>query len=237
MLSALLSLGLALLLALAWVFARKLRILRALLRTQQRHVWETQNIFATIGAAPLPLPGGWAAGTDLLGETLRIIALQRPQRVVELGSGLSTLVLAGALRRQGSGTLVSIDADLEYLQRTQAQLRSLGLSEWVDLRHAALKSIAFEGIERPWYDPERLADLQGIDLLFIDGPPTALRRDIRYPALPFFWERLAPGATVLLDDADRRAERAIARRWQRRYVARFEHLRFEKGALRVTKPA
>lgn len=221
----------------AWLLARKLRRLRSLAYRQQSHVWESHNIFHVVGSAPLPPPGGWAASTDLLGETLRTLALHPAQLIVELGSGLSTLVLAAALRRQGGGRLVSIEADADYLLRTRAQLALHGLDAWVELRHAPLRQIEFEGVARPWYDTAQLIDLRQIDLLFIDGPPTALRRDIRYPALPFFWERLAPGAVVLLDDANRRAERRIAQLWQRRYPAHYEHLSLEKGALRVIKPA
>jgi predicted O-methyltransferase YrrM len=221
----------------AWILARKLRRLRSMLRRQERHVWETQNIFRVLaGGAPLPAPGGWAASTDLLGEALRVVAVHRPQRVVELGSGLSTLVLAGALRSNGGGRLVSIDAESDYAESTSAQLRRLDLQDWAEVRIAPLREQSFEGGSRPWYDMAQLNDLVDIDLLFIDGPPTALRADIRYPALPYFWNRLRPKATVLLDDADRPAERTMADVWRRRFPeGRFEHLRLEKGALRVTK--
>ncbi len=221
----------------AWVLARKLRRLRSMLRRQERHIWETHNVFHTLaGGAPLPVPGGWAASTDLLGEVLRVIAAQRPQRVIELGSGLSTLVIAAALRSNGGGHLFSIDAESDYAAATRAQLQRHGLSDWAEVRVAPLKQLSFEDSTRPWYDISQLADLKDIDLLLIDGPPTLLRADIRYPALPYFWNRLNPGAVVLLDDAARPAERAIASVWQQRFAgARFEHLRLEKGALRVVK--
>jgi hypothetical protein len=74
-------------------------------------------------------------------------------------------------------------------------------------------------------------------MLLIDGPPRLLRLDIRYPALPFFWARLSPGAIVLLDDAARASEQGIAKTWQQNYPqAHYDYLRFEKGALRITKP-
>jgi len=221
----------------AWVLARKLRRLRSMLRRQERHVWETYNIFHTLaGGAPLPVPGGWAASTDLLGEVLRAIAADRPQRVVELGSGLSTLVIAAALRSNGLGHLVSIDAEGDYAAATRAQLQRQGLSDWAEIRIAPLKQLSFEDSTRPWYDTALLADLKEIDVLLIDGPPTLLRADIRYPALPYFWNRLNPGAIVLLDDAARPAERAIADIWRQRFPdGRFEYLRLEKGALRVVK--
>ncbi len=221
----------------AWALARKLRRLRSMVRRQERHVWETHNVFRVLeGGAPLPLPGGWAASTDLLGELMRAIAARRPQCVVELGSGVSTLVIAAALRNNGAGRLISIDAEQAYAAQTREQLRRQNLGDWVELRFAALTEMKCEGIARPWYDTRVIADLTDVGLLLIDGPPTALRADIRYPSLPFFWSRLAAGAIVLLDDAARPAERAMAAAWQRQFPeASYEYLHLEKGALKITR--
>ncbi len=230
--------GSALLVIAALLLNRKLRRLRRMLRAQERHVWETHNIFRVLqGGAPLPLPGGWAAATDLLGEVLRAVATQRPRLVVELGSGVSTLVIAAALRANGAGRLISIDAEQDYAAETREQLQQQALGDWAEIRVATLQPMEFEGTTRAWYDSAVLAELAGVDLLLIDGPPTLLRPDIRYPSLPFFWKRLSPGAIVLLDDAARPAERAIAKLWQSKFPgARYDYLRFEKGALRITLP-
>ena len=221
----------------AWALARKLRRLRSMVRRQERHVWETHNVFRVLeGGAPLPLPGGWAASTDLLGELIRAIAARRPQRLVELGSGVSTLVIAAALRNNGAGRLISIDAEEAFAAQTREQLLHQDLGDWVELRIAALTEMKCEGIARPWYDTRMLSDLTDVDLLLIDGPPTALRADMLYPSLPFFWSRLAPGAIVLLDDAARPAERAMAAAWERQFpAASYEYLHLEKGALRITR--
>jgi predicted O-methyltransferase YrrM len=244
---------LALIALAAGLLERKLRRLRRMLRRQEQHVWQTQNIFQLFRAPlagsqsqggaegwaegwALPPPGGWSAGTELLGELMRLVAERQPQRVVELGSGLSTLVLAAALRRSGAGQLVSIEADAQYAQRTHRELERLALTAWASVRVVPLTTLQLEGETRPWYDTALLEDLTQIDLLLVDGPPTALRRDIRYPAVPFFWERLSAGAVVLLDDAARPAEAASVRRWQQRFpTVTVELLRFEKGAARLTK--
>jgi predicted O-methyltransferase YrrM len=207
------------------------------LQNHERHIWESHNIFRVVNSkAPLSRPGGWAASADILGELARIVAARRPLFVVELGSGLSTLVLAAALKCNGVGRLVSIDSDVVYAKKTLEQLALHGLSDWAEVRSAGLKETVLEEIERPWYDTATLSDLSDIDLLFIDGPPAVIRKDIRYPSLPWFWNRLNPGAIVLLDDAARPAERAISESWQKSFPqAAYEFLSFEKGALRVTK--
>jgi predicted O-methyltransferase YrrM len=234
------STGLVLFLSLAlaaWILSRKIHRVRAMLRRQERFVWETHNLFTLlVPSAPLPYPGGWAASTDLLLELVQQILARRPQLVVELGSGLSTLIIAAALKRNGRGRLISIDADEAYAQQTRAQLGVHQLGDWAEVRAASLKEFDFEGIRRPWYDTVVLEDLHEIDLLFVDGPPTRLRADIRYPSLPYFWDRLRSGAVMLLDDANRPAEAAMSEAWQRTFVqAEFDRLGFEKGALRVVK--
>jgi len=51
----LLLVTMSLLAAGAWALARKLRRLRSMLRRQERHVWETHNVFRVLqGGAPLP---------------------------------------------------------------------------------------------------------------------------------------------------------------------------------------
>lgn len=219
------------------ILSRKFHRVRAMLRRQERHIWETQTLFSVLQfTAPLPYPGGWAASTDLLLELVRLIICRRPRVVLELGSGLSTLVIATALKRNGIGHLISIDADEGYAEQTREQLRVHALTEWAGVRSAVLKEFEFEGVTRPWYDTAALADLDDIELLLVDGPPTRLREDIRYPSLPYFWDRMPSGAVLLLDDAARPAEAAMAARWQQRFpLASYERLRFEKGALRVTK--
>lgn len=239
--SAVIITGVVLFLSLAlavWILSRKIHRVRAMLRRQERFVWETHTLFALLPLnAPWPYPGGWAASSDLLLELVQQILSRRPQLVVELGSGLSTLIIAAALKRNGHGRLISIDADVPYAQQTRRQLDSQQLSEWAEVRVTTLKEFEFEGVRRPWYDIEVLQPLQDIDLLFVDGPPTRLRADIRYPSLPYFWERLRSGSVMLLDDANRAAEAAMCDAWQRSFPqAQFERLKFEKGALRVVKP-
>ncbi len=82
---------------------RKFRELHARLNRLESHAWETAMISTLIAGQPtLPRPGWWAASTDILYELARIIETERPRLIVELGSGLSTVVLAAAAARNGS---------------------------------------------------------------------------------------------------------------------------------------
>jgi predicted O-methyltransferase YrrM len=211
--------------------------LRTRIAHQQSHIWNSHNVLRVLsGMASFPAPGGWAASTDILAELARLIFTQQPSVVVELGSGLSTLVIAAALKRNGSGRLISIDGDEAYAEKTRQQLALHDLSDWAEVRYSKISAMVFEGEQRLWYDTSVFDDLQSIDLLFVDGPPAAIRADIRRPSLPWFWNKLSIGATALLDDASRLAETAIQMAWKKSFPsAKFEFLPFEKGALRVTK--
>jgi hypothetical protein len=71
-----------------------------------------------------------------------------------------------------------------------------------------------------WYDRAALGELPpaGVGLLLVDGPPASPGSGAersRYPALPLLADRLAPGATVILDDALRDGERWVLERWER----------------------
>jgi predicted O-methyltransferase YrrM len=216
---------------------KKFRNVSAMIVHQQRHIWETHNIVRVIsGMASFPVPGGWTASTDILGELARHISTQKPSLVVELGSGFSTVVIAAALKQNGGGRLVSIDADKVYAEKTREQLALHGLADWVDVRFSQISEMTFEGENRLWYDTSKFDDLGSIDLLFIDGPSTAVCNDVRRPSLPWFWNKLKTGATVLLDDAARPVERAISDAWQKSFPSgKFEFLPFEKGAIRIIK--
>jgi hypothetical protein len=61
-----------------------------------------------------------------------------------------------------------------------------------------------------WYSPEALIGIKNIDLLVIDGPPSSINPDARYPALEHILPLLTKRATVILDDANREDEKKLA---------------------------
>jgi len=158
---------------------------------------------------PLPEAGGWALSPDLLSFLVRHIEAERPRHAVELGSGLSTVVLGRAMKNVG-GCLTSIEADTEYLARTRVLLDAEGLDN-VTLIHAPITPR--DGFR--WYDHDAMKELAPIDLLLVDGPPTLTCPLARYPALPFFWSLLREGAAIVMDDADRRSEQQTVARWRK----------------------
>ena len=60
---------------------------------------------------PLPFGGSWALTPDAAAILAREIAIRRPNIIVELGSGVSTLMVGRLLQQMGCGHLISLDHD------------------------------------------------------------------------------------------------------------------------------
>lgn len=176
----------------------------------------------------LPPTSGWAASPDLLAHLYRTIRERRPRLILECGSGVSTLIMAYALSKNGSGRLVTLEHLDEYRQQTAGWLASHSLSDIVDLRLVHLVPVKIEDREWLWYDPVSIPD-ETFDLVFIDGPPEATGEEARFPAMPLLHDRLSPQAVIVLDDAARKEESAIVERWIEMYpewsASAIEHLK------------
>ena len=152
--------------------------------------------------SPIPPTRSWAASPDLLLTITEIVRKYRPGLVVELGSGVSTLVTAKA----GARKVVSIDNSDEFGGKTISLLKDHKV-RGVDVRIAPLQPYA-NGFT--WYDTSMIKDLKKIDLLIIDGPPGSKNPEARYPALAEFKDKLSSKAVIIIDDVHREGERKLA---------------------------
>ena len=175
------------------------------------------NLALTADPYPLPLGGNWALAWDAAVVLARETGLARPDVVVELGSGGSSVLLGQQLRRAGRGHLYSLDHEPAFAAVTREHLAAHGLDDWVTVFDAPLRDRVIGDELFHWYDvPPAVRELKRIDLLVVDGPPQATDRAglPRYPALPAFRDQLLAGAIVFVDDAYREAERKMLDRWQ-----------------------
>lgn len=181
----------------------------------------------------LPPTRGWAGSPDFLLALAQQALQQRPTRVVECSSGVSTLVLARCMQMNGSGHVYSLEHEAVYAHKTRAMLREYGLSAFATVLHAPL----VQADERAWYDISTLPGAaKPIELLVVDGPPESLGPLARYPALPRLAPVLAEHCTILLDDAGRADEQEIVARWRCEFPAyRSQYLPFEKGIAILTR--
>ncbi|MFL6709594.1 MAG: class I SAM-dependent methyltransferase [Massilia sp.] len=157
---------------------------------------------------------GWAASPDFLMELVKYARREKPTTVVECSSGTSTLVLARCMQLNGGGKVYSLEHDPVYAQQTTLNLARHGLSEFAEVILAPLESLTASGESWSWYEHKLLPDTGPIDMLVIDGPPTATGPLARYPAGPALFPRLSGHASVFLDDAARPSEQSILARWK-----------------------
>lgn len=157
----------------------------------------------------LPNLGSWKADTGLLTLVTDHILAQLPRLVVEFGTGASTLIIAKALQKAGGGTLISFDQHSDFVDATRKWLADYGLE--ADLRSVPLRPSP-DGWPGLWYDQGALPG--DIDLMLIDGPPWTIHPFTRGAASSLFG-LIAPGGTIMLDDAARPGERVVARRWRK----------------------
>lgn len=157
----------------------------------------------------LPNLGSWKADTGLLTLVADHILSEKPKLVVEFGTGASSLIIARALEMAGGGTLISFEQHADFVDATRDWLGQHGLE--ADLRAVPLRPSP-DGWPGLWYDHGPLP--QNIDLMLIDGPPWTIHPFTRGAAATLF-DHIAPGGTIMLDDAARPGERIVARRWKK----------------------
>ena len=190
---------------------------------QQAPGWGWADLHGWHVLRPLLDAGGflpWSEGAMSPAGLARVateISFAERRVVVELGSGISTVVLA-RLARELSGTLISVEHLPEWAGWVRRALQRDGLGTVATVLEAPLRPHPLALGGAPWYAEDALSALpdEGIELLLVDGPPgygAGMARS-RYPALPLLADRLAPGALVVLDDAGREGEAEILDRWE-----------------------
>lgn len=204
-----------------------------------RAAWEAGAIRRLVPEGTLlPQPGAWSLDSDTLSWLVTELEARRPACVVELGSGLSTIVLGLKLRALGHGRLISIDHDPKFAEQTRSWVDFHRLHDVVEIRLAPLQPRPGQPQEPPWYDEAALTDLNGVAMLVVDGPPmTTLHPDIRAAALPFFAPRFTGDWVIYFDDANRPGERRFLTHWRTAQPSvKVEFLPFPKGGA-VVRPS
>ncbi|NET72234.1 MAG: class I SAM-dependent methyltransferase [Sphaerospermopsis sp. SIO1G2] len=139
-----------------------------------------------------------------------IIYKHKPKNILELGSGVSTIISSYCLKSIGDGCLISIDHDRDYGTKTEINLKLHSLDNIARIINAPLTLINIADQQYKWYDTSKIEEekLQSIDLLVIDGPSCD-----RYPALPKLKNILSNNVIILVDDVNRNQEQQMVKMW------------------------
>jgi predicted O-methyltransferase YrrM len=186
----------------------------ARLDSQTTHLRSAIGHAATAGGLPI----FWSEHA-ITPETLAVVqhlsSSLKLRRVLELGSGVSTLLLANGFRRAGEGHVLSLDDDARWAEQSAATIRREQLDGFAEVRVAPLVPVSAGGRQSQWYDISSLDADSRFDLIIVDGPP-AWRGDTlaRLPALYQLRRHLSDDGVMVLDDAGRGGETEVAKRWQ-----------------------
>lgn len=162
----------------------------------------------TIDAAPA---SDWAISRTLARHLYATCQARGFRNIVDVGSGMSTLVLALYASRTPGVRVLSLEHDRDWYAKTKAALHQAGLSDHVDLRLLPLRRRSTPRAH-VWYEGAAELVTAPVDFMLVDGPP----RDeaTRHGALWRISPDLLHGATVWLHDGARDEERAVVRDWQ-----------------------
>lgn len=167
------------------------------------------------GGEMWPVMGGWALGPSAAVEWIRRVSVMPSPRIVELGPGTSTILLAHAVPH---AEVHAVEHDPEYADRIRTS--TAGLAPVVVVHAPLEQSQGGPG----WYAPEALAALPDrVDALLVDGPPNWDGKGRRSPARTVIESRMGPGGLILVDDTHRRDERSMVRAWVNSGLCRVLH--------------
>ena len=190
-------------------------------RLRERDYQQIESLFSIFSQirfnAPLPKTRDSAVAPDFIAMLIGMIQEKKPKVIVELGSGISTIMSAYTLQSIGSGVVISLDHEGKYSSITRENLMRHNLQDIATVIHAPLKRVNVNGSDYLWYDLDSLKNVERIDMLIVDGPPHVERTTARYPALPLLFDRLSADAVVVLDDARREGERKVIELWLKEY--------------------
>lgn len=178
---------------------------------------QLESLFSIYNSLPnlklLPPTRGWAGSPDFLAKIIEVILKQKPAFVLEASSGVSTVVIALALKLNSYGKVVSLDHEDHYAAKTRENVKVNEAESNSIVQHCPLKEYNVGEQSWKWYDIEEVDLTRKIDILVIDGPPRTTQFLARYPAVPLLHEYFADKALVLLDDANRSDEVIIVGKW------------------------
>jgi predicted O-methyltransferase YrrM len=165
-----------------------------------------------LGCFGYPQEDDWALPKQTMQLVGRLVEVLQPKKVIEFGSGFSTVVIATLIRAYG-GQLLSFDHSVKFT-RAPEMLRERRLTE---VARVALQQITFQHYGAkvlPMYSIrwKDFDEFDGCELALIDGPPGDIGREaVLYEIFP----RLVAGGWVIVDDVNRDSDRRWVESWKR----------------------
>lgn len=148
---------------------------------------------ALVKTLPLP-PGRETTGASATDYYLlhRYVTELRPRRILEFGTGMTTLVMAAAMREIGTGHVVTVDHIDKFSKETQADLPA-ECRPFVDFVVTYTEPDDFDGTTGLHYHDYPVGDF---DLLYVDGPSLLIIGRAQFPGTDIFRAALQNGRSL-----------------------------------------
>lgn len=163
--------------------------------------WERARAILDAHSHSGTVPTSATLAADAQSVAIELVQELGLRRLIELGSGVSTVALARAAKAICGAVFFSLEHEHTYAEATETLLSGEGLSDVVHLIHAPIRLRKVGSYVGLCYAPRSTSSWPVFDFALIDGPPA--RTGGRFMTLPLLWPFLTEGAIVLLDDAGR----------------------------------
>jgi hypothetical protein len=147
------------------------------------------------------------------------IIVNRPATILEIGSGLSTIVLSKVIKETGyKAEFFSVDQDRTWQDHLKMHCDNVNFYQF---EIGTSGEFAMEGSN--WFDIplDSILRTKKYDLVIVDGPKGSESRLARYGIVDFLRGRLTETAIVFVDDTDREYEKVLL--WHLRDMMPFRH--------------
>lgn len=194
--------------------------------------WLAWKLFLYMNNFPFELErGGWSLRVDDFNALFNKVRKEKTQKAltfVELGGGISTILFGFFLSRlNAKSTVISFEADKDWVKEVDVLIKAYGLNQQVGLYHVPYKQY----VNKIWFDEDQIAKIlkgRRIDVLFVDAPKGHLCPYARKPAIPFFLPWLHEESMVFIHDANRKDETETAQEWSK-YFKVYENIGTDLG--------
>lgn len=167
------------------------------------------------------------------------IIINKPQTILEIGSGLSTIILSNLISELNYGpNFISIDQDFKWQNHIKPHCKEV---EFYNFEITKNKESTIEG---SWFNIPKDSFLREkkFDMVIIDGPKGFESKYARYGIIDFLKGRVMESTIVFLDDTDREDEQFILQNLKDKLSFKFcnsfyKYSRLTQTNLIVTSPS
>ncbi|MBN1328026.1 MAG: hypothetical protein JXA54_01010 [Candidatus Heimdallarchaeota archaeon] len=149
-------------------------------------------------------PDGFAGNPSFLYLIFKILYREKPKRILELGSGQSTLFTSRYVKENGDAQLVILEDYKDWYDKLKTQIF---MNERVRYLYSPLQEIRIRKKQFKWYSADfLLTEELKYNLIIVDGP-IGTHRNSRIGIVKFLPKILDPENFILIfDDSCRKGE-------------------------------